>query len=395
MLTCYISDPSLESGTCCLNIFSKSFETLEAFRENRIVKMTNFYVKEFNNNPQITLNSFSKYALFTATEIRQIELVNMNLPAAPNDKAIMKALDTWNAEASGSEAMVWVPTKRPLLETSQLYDDPSKYFDFVGQIVDIKNFDAFTLLVLTDFTENPYPPTLTVDQKVLDPKYLIYCSVWDNHRSVCADLGIKDFVFLRNCVKKLTDTLEFNIHGSNNQSKPQVVRISRDDDLLKNVLARRESVKANLKRCIRDQLKAYPLRTEFITKKRGGLKSLKYIKSRRGNGVCEVKASICKYSPQDVRDWIQGYCFRCNVRSPTETGSRTRVKKISYANDFAWFLLTPLLSRAHRSEAQFNKLKRIVHLAADTANVFFDFCVGTVDGQSCIVNTRFILEEDE
>ncbi|KAI7894888.1 uncharacterized protein EV154DRAFT_548766 [Mucor mucedo] len=268
MLTCYISDPSLESGTCCLNIFSKSFETLEAFQENRIVKMTNFFVKEFNNNPQITLNSFSKYALFTATEIKQIELGNMNLPAAPNDKAIMKALDNWNAEASGSEAMVWVPTKRPLLETSQLYDDPSKYFDFVGQIVDIKNFDAFTLLVLTDFTENPYPPTLPVDQKVLDP-------------NICDKLDIKDFVFLRNCVKKLTDTLEFNIHGSNDQSKPQVVHISPDDDLLKNVLARRKSVKASLKKRTRDQLEAYPLRTEFITKKRGGLKILKYIKSRR------------------------------------------------------------------------------------------------------------------
>ncbi|KAI7879861.1 uncharacterized protein EV154DRAFT_524326 [Mucor mucedo] len=314
MLTCYVSDPSLDSGTCCLNIFSKSLKTLEAFEENRIVQMKNFFVKEFNNNPQITLNSYSKYALFTAKKIKQIQLANMNLPAVPNDKIIIKALDTWNAEASGSEAMVQVPTKRPLLETSQLYDNPAKYFDFVGQIVNIKNFDAFTLLVLTDFTENPYPPTLPVDQKVLDPKYLIYCSVWDYHRSVCAKLDVKDFVFLRNCVKKLTDTLEFNIHGSNDQSKPQVVYISPDDDLLKNVLARRKSMKASSKKRTRDQLEAYPLRTEFITKKRGGLKSLKYIKSRPENGICEVKASICKYSPQDVRDWIQGYCFKCNVR---------------------------------------------------------------------------------
>ncbi|KAG2205786.1 hypothetical protein INT47_003969 [Mucor saturninus] len=352
MLTCYVSDLSLDSGTCCIDIFGKSLKTLEAFEENRSVQMK----KEFNNNPQITLNSYSKHAFFTAKKIKQIQLANMSLPAVPNGKIIIKALDTWNAEASGSEAMVQVPTKRLLLETSRLYDNPAKYFDFV----------------------NPYSPTLPVEQKFLDPKFCLPPYF----------------------IKKLTDTLEFNIHGSNDQSKPQVVHISPDDDLLKNVLARRKSMKARSKKRTKDQLEAYPLRTEFITKKRGGLKSLKYIKSRRDNGVCEVKASICKYSPQDVRDWIQGYCFKCNVRTPVDSfcphcDNPTSISynvKLTLKDEENEELEVYCKNRplrqasaheAHRSEAQFDKLKRIVHLAADTANVFFDFCVVTVDGQSC------------
>lgn len=258
LLTCYISDPSLESGTCCLNIFSKSLKNLEAFTENRIVQLKNFHTQKFNNSPQITLNSYSQYAIFTAKKTKRIQLAHMDFSVGPQELVMIKALDAWNAEPKDSEAIMRVPLKRPFLETSEIHADTSKYFDYVGLIVEKKEFDMFTSLVLTDYTENPFPPN--TDENPYQ-KYQINCSVWDENRDDCANLEPNQFVLLRNCAKKQGHGLEFNIHGNRNQNRNKIMPLAPDDDLVKKIVARREAFKANAKKRPRNEFETYPLRT--------------------------------------------------------------------------------------------------------------------------------------
>lgn len=261
MLTCYISDPSIEGGTFTVNVFSKSEETLNAFQEDCIIRLQNFNLKKFNGNPQMTINIFSTVTVYQPKTQERIKIEGTKYSTTTLDMNVIKALDAWNSEFKEAHVPIRVPSKRPLLETAELYDNPAKYFDYVGQIVNIAYTDLNVILTLTDFTENPNPPSTLLKQKIVNEKYLINCSIWDEHILECENLQIGNYVSLRNCVKKCENDLEFNIHGRPEEKKRHIYKLKPDDSLLKKLIERRDKYQITLKKRSRNDCEAYPLRT--------------------------------------------------------------------------------------------------------------------------------------
>lgn len=188
----------------------------------------------------MTLNAFSWYAVHEPKTLKEVQLEKMTFPSADVDMKIVKALDAWNSDVGASNIVI-AENKRPLLETCELFDNPSRFFDYVGQIVTITHTNVCTMLTLTDFTENPYPPSIPIDQNTLDPKYLINCSVWDELKNECLDLEIGTYVSIQNCVKKIKAQLEFNVRGSFNEKRKRLVSpLEAEDSRLKKLISRRD-----------------------------------------------------------------------------------------------------------------------------------------------------------
>ncbi|KAI9364195.1 hypothetical protein BD770DRAFT_177077 [Pilaira anomala] len=238
MLSFYISDPSIFPGSVNTCIFSNKREPLELIKNADIIVIENFHLKTFNDQPQFSINRFSRFATYKSKSLTCT--FNKSYDAGPFDEKILKALDAFDIEQKQARGhKVAVPTPRSILETAQIEDDKSKFFDYVGQVIDLTFENERVTITLTDYTLNPKPITHTVDESIVRKDYMIMCTVWDSLVDQCANLAPGDYVYLKNCVKKNSHPLEFSIRNKEDRGKMIIKKIEVNDPRLITLIQRK------------------------------------------------------------------------------------------------------------------------------------------------------------
>ncbi|KAI9366350.1 hypothetical protein BD770DRAFT_2792 [Pilaira anomala] len=239
MLSFYLSDPSIYPGSVNTCIFLNEHEPLELIKNADIIAIENFHLKTFNDQPQFIINRFSCFAIYKSNSLTCT--FNKSYDAGPFDKKILKALDEFDIEQkqTGRHKMA-VSTPRSILETAQIEDAKSKFFDYVGQVIDLTFENERDTITLTDYTLNPKPIMHTVDESIVRKDYMIMCTVWDSLVDQCADLAPDDYVYLKNCVKKDSHPLEFSIRNKEeDKSKIIIEKIEENNSRLITLIQRK------------------------------------------------------------------------------------------------------------------------------------------------------------
>ncbi|KAG2234419.1 hypothetical protein INT48_007167 [Thamnidium elegans] len=296
MLTFYVSDPSIPCGSMSVCLFEQDIGKLDFVKEADIIIIQDFRLKLFNGNPQISINRFTKYATFTINP--PTLTCNKNYEITSVDEEIINVFEQYlkeHKESSTIDLTIRLPTRRPVLETCEIIDNESKFFDYVGEVLEISIENSRATLSLTDYTLNPLPIRNYVEENIVKKEFIINCTVWDSLANECEDLQPGDYVSLRNCVKKDRNPLEFAIRNNENENKVLLLKIEEDDPRLQKLLER----KKNYKMC--------NLPREFT--------SVKDIKLEKEPSKFQTQARIVSYKPEDIEKWIRGWCYNCSISS--------------------------------------------------------------------------------
>lgn len=211
---------------------------------------------ELNDEPALTCNQFTSYAIFREEELRQVETEANECQVTQEEMKAVNYLAKWSYARrqqakrqleNSTHSDIPTTTGRRLLETKNFYDIPGKWFNFVGMVVDFKpthsqvEDGSKASLVLTDFTKNPKPSYYhdQFERFGIATSFLIDCTLWDIHAFRCPDLQPGDYVYLDNCsIRDDIGFLEFDMKG-NNEKRPHVHRVEENDDRLVALVQRR------------------------------------------------------------------------------------------------------------------------------------------------------------
>ncbi|KAI8090540.1 hypothetical protein BDF21DRAFT_192074 [Thamnidium elegans] len=314
MLTFYVSDPSIPCGSMSVCLFEQDIGKLDFVKEADIIIIQDFRLKLFNGNPQISINRFTKYATFTINP--PTLTCNKNYEITSVDEEIINVFEQYlkeHKESSTIDLTIRLPTRRPVLETCEIIDNESKFFDYVGEVLEISIENSRATLSLTDYTLNPLPIRNYVEENIVKKEFIINCTVWDSLANECEDLQPGDYVSLRNCVKKDRNPLEFAIRNNENENKVLLLKIEEDDPRLQKLLERKKnySVPKPFKRI---SYCDYPLSTEMCNLPRE-FTSVKDIKLEKEPSKFQTQARIVSYKPEDIEKWIRGWCYNCSISS--------------------------------------------------------------------------------
>ncbi|GAA5808511.1 hypothetical protein MFLAVUS_001902 [Mucor flavus] len=417
MLTFYVSDPSIPMGSASVCLFEQDIGKLDFVKEADIIIIQDFNLKLFNGKRQISMNRFTKYATFV---INPLNLTcNKNYEITPVDKNIISLLEQYLKECKESmtaDSTIRLPSRRPLLETCEIDENESKFFDYIGEVTNVHMEDNRATLSLTDYTLNPLPIRSYVEENIVAKEYIINCTVWDSLVNECKDLQPGNYVSLRNCVKKDHNPLEFSIRCKDNENKVLLLKIEEDNPCLQKLIERKKSYTApkSLKKISYDD---YPLSTEIYKVPRK-FTSIKDIKLEKKPRKFQTQARVINYEPKDVEKWIRGWCDKCFVSSAAgipcrkcnentkpiysvsiflkdHTDEEIRVEAFGKSAEDLFFEIPAGLVLT--DETLKEKLRKLITLA--TEGNFFEFALHSVEYKNGLVyqfmRTRFIYEVNE
>ncbi|KAI8375699.1 hypothetical protein EDC96DRAFT_304782 [Choanephora cucurbitarum] len=279
----------------------------------------------FNNSPQLT-NEREMFYVCVDPHTRKAKMAQDRMVHfTRSDAEIIALLHRWSLDnISQVQAARVVSIGRPILTTQGIYEDSSRYFDYIGMVVGCYPEEGpahKTNLVLTDFTDNPMPFMDDKGDYRLDIEYtkLLQCTLWDENSVRCPKLESGDYILLRNCTRneKNRNALEISMHGDrtgSTQSRNRVEILKPSDSRLNELLERKSRYVSTKHNSVKDVASLIswgddPLRTRVKDLK--GHKSLKDIKESQQPGLYLTRAIIRKMSPNNVEDWIVGQCKNC------------------------------------------------------------------------------------
>lgn len=200
----------------------------------------------FNKNLQpVCQKNVTTYTTFELEDLQPYHSSGIQCDLDETDMHILRGLRAFYRSTSlESKGSSYTHRGRPTLRTDQLATDPSKFFDYVGMVVQCVPEESTgtskTNLLLTDFTINPNPYYADDDDvRGISCDMLLQCTLWDNQSENCPPLFFGDFVQLTNCTRNLRrGVLEIAIRG-NAERKQQVHVVAPDMPSVADLLKRK------------------------------------------------------------------------------------------------------------------------------------------------------------
>jgi hypothetical protein len=251
-----LTDPTL-NYTITANIFKSQQESLPKASEDRIIVFKDIKLSTFGAHLQLVGNKDTHFTVFDYKTCKEHRTEDADLSYYSE---IVEALADWTKIEVEKYSTKNVNTNikkrsRPILQTDELIPNPDKYLDYVGMVV------AFhpevgarrTLLILTDYTENPEPFIANSDiddaKEGIDHKLLLQCTLFDDQSDKCPALKFGDFVYLTNCDKKHKVCLEIAIRGKkDSKSNVHIIAEPDKEPKLQKLLERKRNYTPIIKR---------------------------------------------------------------------------------------------------------------------------------------------------
>jgi hypothetical protein len=252
-----LTDPTLQYNTITTNIFKRSRESLPIVAEDHIIVFHNIQLTANGRKVQLRGNHDTHFIVFDYKTLQEHRTDDADLTVYDE---LVEALANWTKDEilkySNKNGQVVVNRRgRPLLQTDEILPNSDKYLDYVGMIVDVyREIGARrTVLVLTDYTENPHPYRVDTDsddaKEGIAHNLQLQCTLFDDQSDKCPTLKFGDFVYLRNCDKKNRICLEIAIRGDkDSKSNVQIISEPTKEPKLQKLLERKRNHTPIIKR---------------------------------------------------------------------------------------------------------------------------------------------------
>ncbi|KAF7722666.1 hypothetical protein EC973_002877 [Apophysomyces ossiformis] len=230
-------------------------------------------------------------------------------------------------KANQIQAIPAISSKRPLLTTEAILNNENGFFDYIGEVVAMADYNrnySSRMLLLTDYTRNPKPMISDTHDGSIEPSLLLQCSLFDENAVECSTLKAGDFVMIKNAVKRISnmDNLEIRVHGTRNPAmRYQKIKIMESDDpLLASIKKRRDTYHQLLTGVSRqDEIyehTAHKVRTAIRGPRRKAVAIEDICSSERAVDIYRLRAYIMDYKPRNIKEWCVKWCQFCDEVFP-------------------------------------------------------------------------------